>query len=91
MKIADLQKKRKKLKAEYDKIDKKIKRLTLIGYRAINYGDDYNYGGYQDYISEDYGSHKKAKSAADRSVENNTNGGHVEEIFPDTPSPGRIS
>lgn len=79
------------LQAELDRRFK-VKRGPVIGYRAICYGDEYDYGGYSDYIIGDkfWPTKEEAKAYAERCVESSDHGGRVEEIFKDTPKPGRI-
>ena len=68
----------------------KIRRGPILGYRAICYGDDYNYGGYTDRMIGPKMNKKKAKQWAEEDVAQSQNGGYVMEIYKDTPKEGRI-
>jgi hypothetical protein len=68
------------------------KRLgKVLGYRAILYGDEYNYGGYSDYLIGEtrdllHGgcrdmNKQQAKELAERCVEDSDNGGSIEIIY----------
>jgi hypothetical protein len=76
-------------------IRKRKKKGKVLGYRAILFGDEYNYGQYQDsIIAQQYPSRttkEECKAFAERQVKESKNGGCVEEIFKDTPKfPGKI-
>lgn len=91
MTLKQLIKKRDLAKEEFEFLNEKVKRLTLEGYRAIFYGDEYSYGGWADYMFSKGVSRKEVKESAERAVACAPNGGHLEELYPDTPGPGRIS
>jgi hypothetical protein len=86
--LKKLKARQKRLLALYNEVTEKINNLTLIGYRNSYPGDDYNYGGQQDYLIEVYGTRKKALEAATRSARE----GHPPRpVFEHSPPPGRIS
>lgn len=70
----------------------KQRRGPVLGYRAIYYGDDYNYGSYSDYIigKGSQWTKKYCFEKAQLALDNNSKCGHVEEIYKDTPKPGKI-
>lgn len=88
-KVAALKKEAEPLIRRFYEIQKEIHDLTRIGYRAICMGDEYDYGGYSDYLFERYGKEESLKRAKE-CVEKSANGGHVEDIYVDTPKPGKI-
>ena len=75
----------------------KARRGKVLGYRVIHCGDDYNYGSYSDYMIGDkkYDSFTKKmivldkKTAYEFAVSSDSN--YVEEIYKNTPKPGRIN
>jgi hypothetical protein len=70
---------------------RKRKRLgKVLGYRAVCYGDEYNYGGYTDYMIGDWNWNKQeCYTGAKQCVETADNGGHVEPIYKSTLKPSR--
>ena len=88
-KVVVLKKEAEPLIRRFYEIQKEIHDLTRIGYRAICMGDEYDYGGYSDYLFKDYGQEESLKRATE-CVEKSKNGGHVDDIYIDTPKPGRI-
>ena len=79
------------LKKELKQREKK-RRGKILGYRSICHGDEYNYGGYTDYIIGVFGWDKKTcKERAENHVKESDHGGYVEEIYKDTLKPRKIN
>lgn len=78
--LKQLKVKRDKLYAQLDEIETEIHKRTLIGYRAICSGDDYNYGGFTNYLFEDWGK-RDAEVRANNQLKSSENGGRIEAIY----------
>jgi hypothetical protein len=77
--IDELQKKIKPTTDLILKLEKVLLELETIGWRAVLYGDEYNYGGYSNYLYSVYGLNAKEK--AEKAVASARDGGCVERII----------
>lgn len=50
MNLKKLKVQQKKLSKKLNNVIQEIQKRELIGYRAFKYGDEYNYGGYSDFL-----------------------------------------
>ena len=80
MTLKQLEEKKKELSKQLEKVEKEIRAKTLIGYRAILYGDEYSYGTYSEYLFKEF-ARREAKAAAENLVRHAKNGGHVENVY----------
>lgn len=75
----------------------KRRRGKVLGYRVIHNGDEYNYGSYSDYMIGDkrYDGLTKKMIVLDKKTAYqfaaSCGGSYVEEVYKDTPKPGRIN
>jgi len=58
------------------------RRGKILGYRAILYGNEYEYGQYQNYLIKEMTAEQAEKSAK-KSVKESKNGGCVEVLYKD--------
>lgn len=72
---------KKRLEQKLSVVTKEIEKRTIVGYRAIMYGDNYCYGSYANYLFENFLSRKQAKLRAQAIIDSCSNGGHVEDIY----------
>jgi len=76
-----LEEKRDKLYSLLKPIEAEISKRTLIGYRGFWHGDEYNYGGYQNFLFSEYSrteAKKKCEELVARAKEKN--GGSMQEL-----------
>jgi len=79
-KLKDLLEQETILSASLLSVRKQIRNKRLIGHRAVCYGDEYDYGGYQNYLFKDYGR-REARIKAEDSVKCSVDGGHIEDVL----------
>jgi len=71
----------------------KINRGSIIGYRVVLYGDEYDYGHSSDFFIRH--SRPKTKKLLKKWVEdylkrNNEYGGYIKDLYKDTPPQGKV-
>jgi hypothetical protein len=70
----------KSLNGKVARLSEELERIDTVGFRAICYGDMYDYGGYANYLFSEYGR-REAKERAEDCVKRSEHGGHVEPVL----------